>query len=1320
MSQRIVHRPARTSAPLRDFRPFAIDGPPTVEGEAPGLNLVAVVPMLGGAVSMTVMMTFRNSPFAAVGALMMILTVVLAVFMMFSQRGKQARARTQARDNYMRYLERTRVKLRADEQRAAAVARVSSPPPEALFDIVRNPLRLWERRRGNEDFLDVRIGTGERPSRDIVVAESAGSTQQLDAFMVAEAEILRRRYAASPDMPITVPLDGAGNVSIVGSRGFVLALARNILCEAAAFHSPEDLALGISAPEIHREDWQWASWLPHLADQALADETGLVRRIAPDPDTLAGIMSEDLSRRAKLAVEARKTSAASGRALSRLIVVSDSHGTQSAELPLADRFAEPGTLGLTVLHLVDDRGHEPGEVSLRISETPDGFEVQDYRADPVHPAVASGVLDPLPVATASALARELAPLRLSADSLEHGGGGAASASFLEMLGLSPRLDRDDVERAWRPRGEADFLRVPLGPDDGGRPTVLDLKESAQFGMGPHGLCIGATGSGKSEMLRSLVFGLLATHSPDVLAMVLVDFKGGATFAPFEGAPQVAGIITNLSDDLSLVERVYASLNGEILRRQEVLKAAGNIANITDYQVHRSERLARGETMDPLPHLVVIIDEFGELLTARPDFIDLFLSIGRIGRSIGVHLLLSSQRVEGGKLRGLETYLSYRIGLRTLSESESRTVLDSGDAFHLPPVPGYGYLKVDTTVYTRFKSGYVSGPLDAEETPVARATDQAAVVVPVPRYAGSAAVAAGAPAGAGRNPAARRTTGPTVMSTLMDTLRTFPRSVQEIWLPPLPPAISLDAAVGSVRPGERGLRLEHGGGLRVPIGLLDDPARQWQGLWEIDFTQGGGNLVVVGGPQSGRSTLLRTVVASLALTHSPHEVGVYCLDLLGAGLLPLAGLPHVGGTAIRTNREVVRRTVEELVGMLLVRERVFEQHGIDSLATMRRLRAEGRLGELPSADVFLVIDGYGQIADDFEEIQDNVNALIMRGGGYGIHVVTTLNRGAELRMAQQGFFGNRIELALTDPADSAIDRKVAAGVSADAPGRALSDRKLIGHVALPRIDGVADAEDASDGLRDLVARVAESTRDQAMRVRVLPGAVGLADAPRPAAPGVVPLGLREVDLEPHLLDTTTKDRHFIVMGDEECGKSNVLRNFVSTLVGQHTADELLFAVYDPRKGLDDVVPDDYLGGYAGSAAVAEQLSAALVKELQLRTTGGTADEKPGTARLVVLVDDYDILTAGGGSPMGRLSTYLPMAAELNLNVVLTRKVRGASRGMYESFFSTLRDSGSAALIMSGERSEGGLINNVRARALPPGRGQLVQTGKPLQTIQAYLN
>ncbi|NUL48971.1 type VII secretion protein EccCa [Cellulosimicrobium funkei] len=1343
MTQKVIHRPARTSAPARAFRAFTIDGPQPVDAAAAaddggGTGFLRILPMFAAGGSMLAMMVFRQSPFAAVGAIAMMLSLVIGVVMLFSQRGKAGRQRRILRDTYTRYLERTRIRLRDDEHEAQMAARSSSPPPAALFDIVRDPARVWERRRYHEDFLVTRLGSGRRPTRAISVSLTETSTSIQDEFMVREAETLKARFETAPDMPVTAPLDSAGNISVVGPRGFALHVARSLTLGAAALQSPEDVRLAVITPRDTRADWDWLELLPHLDDNAAKHFTGPVKLITPDPDALMDLLDDDLRFRSTVAGEQSKfgTEVTRGPAvLSRLIVVVDHYGRTSHDLAFGDTHHTLASRGITVIHLCEDRLQEPSEVSFRITsrgpqeDGREGFLLEDRTRDQGNPDTTEGALDPLDQQTATGVAGELAPLRLSLESLEHTGAERASSrSFLQMLELTPQLDRADIERNWRPRSQADFLRIPLGPDDKGKPTQLDLKEAAQLGMGPHGLCVGATGSGKSEMLRSLVFGLLATHSPDVLAMVLVDFKGGATFAPFAGAPQVTGIITNLSDDLTLIERVYASLNGEILRRQELLKDAGNIANITDYQIHRDEEIAKGRDMEPLPHLVIIIDEFGELLTARPDFIDLFLSIGRIGRSIGVHLLLSSQRVESGKLRGLETYLSYRIGLRTLSESESRTVLDTPDAFHLPPLPGYGYLKVDTTVYSRFKSGYVSGPLedelfdededDAEDAaeevpPVLEATDYALVLeeteAPQPE---AAPVRKDGPA--------RRTTGPTVMSTMMDTLRTFPPSVQPIWLPPLPQATTLDQVVGEPKNTEQGLRLPAGGSLKVPLGLLDDPAHQWQGLWEVDFTAGSGNMIVHGGPQSGKSTALRTIVSSLALTHSPQQVGIYCIDLLGSGMLPLQGLPHVGGVAIRTNREVITRTVDEIAGMLAHRERIFEKYSIDSLPTMRRMHAAGRIPELPSADIFLVIDGHGQFQEEFDDLVPKIVTIMTRGGGYGIHVVTTVSRSNEVRGTHQSFFSHRIELKLTDESDSQIDRKLSANINPESPGRVLTTAKLQAHLALPRIDGQDEPESVTEGLKDLVVQVDGFATGSAMKVRVLPAVVEASSHPTPSQKGLFPLGLRELDLTPEVLDLEHKDRNILVMGDEESGKTNLLRSVARRFTETHTDDELLVVVWDPRRALGDVVPEDYLGGYASNAATGAKLTQAVINELKKRqdpTEDQTTDQR--TARILCLIDDYDVLTVGGGqSPLAPFVPYVPMAADLKLNFVLTRRVRGSSRGMYESFFSTLRDNGTSALIMSGDRSEGTLINGIRARKLPSGRGQLLMTGKPTMTVQTF--
>src|SRR5690606_31991268 len=205
--------------------------------------------------------------------------------------------------------------------------------------------------------------------------------------------------------------------------------------------------------------------------------------------------------------------------------------------------------------------------------------------------------------------------------------------------------------------------------------------------------------------RTIVTSLAVTHASDDLNFVLVDFKGGATFASMDALPHTSAVITNLADELSMVDRMQDAISGELVRRQELLRAAGNYVSRHEYEQARRA----GEPLAALPSLLIICDEFSELLANKPDFIDLFVMIGRLGRSLGVHLLLASQQLEEGRLRGLDTHLSYRIGLRTFSPMESRVVLGVPDAYELPNAPGHGYLKVGTQVMRRFRAAYVSGP-----------------------------------------------------------------------------------------------------------------------------------------------------------------------------------------------------------------------------------------------------------------------------------------------------------------------------------------------------------------------------------------------------------------------------------------------------------------------------------------------------------------------------------------------------------------------------------------------------------------------------------
>ncbi|MFD3824006.1 type VII secretion protein EccCa [Streptomyces sp. NPDC058625] len=1334
MTLQIVHRPARSTRPPEPARPRTVEAPPSLPEGKIGNAATALLPMAGVMGSVIMMTVVRNSRFAVVGAVVLVFALLGAVALFLSQRGKAQRTRRTQRERYLEYLEELREELGAAERRLRDAELELNPSPEALYDLVRDPARLWERRRRDADFLRVRVGLGDVPAQEPVIQQSGagGVLTPPDPFMLNEARALQRRFATAADVPLTVPLDRAGNVSVVGDRADVLRVARALLTQTAVTHAPDDVALALAVPGERLAEWEWAKWLPHVLDPQAHDGPVAARRIAPDVRQLAGGLRHELGRRSAYAAEVRRGLAdrTALRLAGRLLVVVDAHGEPAAELPRPDSAVGLADMGVTVVHLLQEQVHEPDEVSVRITVQGERVVVEDLRrsaaedlrrsaAEDLRRSAAEGAVDPVTAAGAEGVARLLAPLRLSPESVAEGSPVTGPVDFPALLGIADPADLD-LPTLWKPRSERDFLRVPIGLTDRHEPVLLDLKESSQLGMGPHGLCVGATGSGKSELLRTLVLALAATHSPEELALVLVDYKGGATFAPFAELPHTAGTITNLENRAGLVERVHTSLAGEIKRRQQVLKDAGNVADIGHYAVLRA---AERPDLEPLPHLFVVIDEFGELLTAKPDFIDLFLSVGRIGRSIGVHLLLSSQRIEGGRLKGLDTYLSYRLGLRTFSADESRTVLDTTDAFHLPPLAGFGYLKVDTSTYERFKAGYVSG---AHRGPAAREQrDEEPLALPYPAYntAGRTEEPTEEPA------ATRRETGPTVLSLMVGRLAGAAPAVRRIWLPPLPDAVTLDAAAGPVRVSERGLHLARAaGGMRVPLGVLDDPARQWQGRWVLDLTTAGGHVAVIGGPQSGKTTLLRTLVLSLAVTHTPRDVAVYGLDLVGGGLSALAALPHVGGIAGRADRERAARTVAEVRAMLDERETVFREHGIDSVDQLRRLRARGRLPQLGSTDVVLVVDGFGALRDDFADLDEPVADLLKRGGGYGIHVVAGMLRWNDVRIATQSLFGTRVELRLNDPADSSVDRKLSETLTPDGPGRVLTDGKLFAQAALPRIDGSPTTGDLGPAL-DEAARTVRATwhGEPAAPVRVLPARLPMARLPSPSAePRRIPLGLDQDALAPVLLDLFGGDQHLLVLGDNECGKTNLLKLVVAGLVERHPDDELVFGVFDPRRGLRGVVPEPYRGGYAHNATLAAALSTGIAAELQKRMPETADPDAPETGepafrgpRIVILVDDYDILTTAGQQPLAPFLPYVSSAQDIGLHFVLARRTAGASRALYEPLLTTLRETGTTALVMTGDRTEGQLFPGLYASRQPPGRGTLVRRGRRHRLVQTAL-
>ncbi|HWS36348.1 MAG TPA: type VII secretion protein EccCb, partial [Actinoplanes sp.] len=1313
-----------------------LPAPPEVPEEGPDSGVwTLVLPLLSSVGMAAYMVTFGRPALIIIGVLFFLTSTGVVVAMRMRQRSATGKTLRKHRIRYRAHLRiaRDRAKEVAGAQRQ--VAALSHPEPVRLWSISVNRHRVWERRRTDPDFLRARLGRGlVQLAAPIELDPKIDPVNDYDWESMRAARRLVDGLGRVADQPMVVDLDNAGVVSLLGPPRDTETMARALLCQVATLHAPDDVLIAVETSGEDGADggerWQWAKWLPHTIQPGARGTAGVVSLVAQDPAGLSDFFEADLRKRVELA-NTRRTALSDRQAAPeqpRLLVVFTgfapvSEWGRSDLLGALVAAAGPKT-GLTLIFLVEKEADEPSRVDLRIRVAPDGRLQPEGRLDLVATPAADCVPDPVTPGLAELIARQLAPLRLS-DEREQV--LARITSLTEtVLGGDPLTV--DLTSRWVPAGDARMLRAPIGTDGDGQSVVLDIKESAQGGSGPHGLIVGATGSGKSELLRTLVTGLALTHSPELLSFVLVDFKGGAAFAPLTGLPHVAGLITNLADDAAMIDRVLAALMGEQQRRQRMLRDAGNIDTVREYQSRRAAGATGedGESREPLPYLLIVVDEFGELLSGRPDFTELFVQIGRVGRSLGMHLLLATQRLEEGRLRGLDSHLSYRICLRTFSAAESRTVIGTADAYKLPSIPGSAYLKVDESIYQRLRVAHVSAPyVSAEQRRSAELEVDDSVVPFELRTTGGAADAEP------EEPPMPTGDGPTELQVVVDRLRSVLTPVHQVWLPPLPKALALDHLLGAqAATPDRGYVARHwplAGTLTVPLGLVDLPLKQDQEPLLMDFGGAHGHLAVVGAPRTGRSMLLRTIMMSAMLTHTPDEVQFYCLDFGGGTLLPYTAAPHVGGVANRTDTELVGRLCTEIRNLVAEREQLFQQLGVESVEDFRERRRQGRLpAGTRTADVFLMIDNWGAVRGEHDWADPVITEIAARGLGAGVHLVLTTGRWSEIRPALRDSIGTRLELRLNDPTESEVNRRAAARVPAGVPGRGLMAPGAYCQFMLPRLDGEDTDTDLREAQDTVLARIAASWPGRpAPAVRRLPTHIGVnrlgIDRKLPST--AVLIGVAEEDLRPVTVDLSAEDPHLLVLGDAGSGKSAFLRTFLTGLTTRQSPWDVRVVLFDYRRSLLDVVPKDHLGAYAGDANTAKAYIQQVVKKLEERLppAGVTPQQLKDRSwwdgpQIYVVADDYDLMGGGMNAVLTPFAAFIPQAREIGLHMVLARRVGGVARAMTDQVFSRIKDMGASGLVLSGDPREGVVLGDQRAANRPPGRGMLVSRGRPSRLIQ----
>ena len=1208
------------------------DAPPArTHGRLPLLAMIVPLMVAGP------MAWFQHSPAYLLFGLM---SPAMMVGSFVSERRGGRRVERQTMATWRAETDRAATELRQALAAETSLRRRDSPDLAEMLRTAQVPLaRLWERRRGDADFGCLRVGLASVSARARQVGPTPAGPPRI------------------ADVPLLLSLVQVGVVGLAGPRAAVTGLARSLVAQLAAWHSPRDLQLMILVAEPEAlESWTWAARLPQarvgslgscrawFAGPALADQ---VRQRVIE---LTALLDERLSARAVGGAD---------RWSGRLVVVLLDGARSLRQVPGVARILALGPgVGLHTICVDQDRSHLPVECGavIEMSTPADGAE-SEVSVSGALEAASDIVLDGVSLAWAEQFSRAMAPLRdatpesTSADPPDRAG-------LVDLFDLDP-TNAEALENRWRtaPRSTRAVLGVTAdGPFD------IDLRHD-----GPHILVGGTTGAGKSELLRTLITSLAVVNAPDQLGFVLVDYKGGAAFDACAELPHTLGLVTDL--DPQLAERALRSMQAELTRREMILRSVG-AKDLDDYQ-----RLA-GSGHPILPRLVLVIDEFRMLAEELPAFIDGLVRIAAVGRSLGVHLVLATQRPAGIVSADIAANVNLRIALRVRDERDSEDVIEARDAATISSrTPGRAFARSGANPLVSFQTARVAGaaidhPSTIEVTCLAPERIGDPPTPPTPSGHDGHLGEQGdltAIVTAARRAADRRTQ---------------PAS-RRPWLPPLPEVVTIHDL-------DRPLA-----GPQAPYAVVDRPDRQAQETIAWDLAHGG-HLVIAGTSRSGRSTCLRTIAGSLAASLSPQAVHLHVIEGAAGTLQAIRRLPHAGVvvSSEQTSRGV--RLLDRLLQEVNERQSALSTAGFGSLAEQHaEVDATERMPYL-----VLLIDGWESLVAAWEQIDhgrpvESLQLLMREGIGVGLRVVITGDRSL-LMSRLASLVGDKLLLRLADPADLVL-----CGIPATAlprhlpPGRGLriADHAEV-QVALLADDVTTSAQTAA------LDRIAEQSRAdpprldpvrRPLRIETLPARAGYAEVAASAADRAgewTLVGLGGDAAEPIGLSLPGP---FTVAGPPRSGRSTTLVTMTRWLLARHRP---VIAVIDDREP----------SPWSALSSLPELHTAA---RFDAEAIGRLLDLRPDA---FVVIDDVEGLVDTEAEDVVRQWFKRTGSAHGTLIVSGTAAEMAAS---FRGLVVLARRSGRGVLLNPTTYAEGELLG---ARIAPgddapriPGRGLLVQDG-----------
>ena len=1007
--------------------------PPPNAGTKPTVSWLTVMlpPVMMVAVMGFVAVMTGNYNMLIYSLPMSLMSVVVTILNNKNNMKKWIKNNGLAIEKYSEYLADTDREITDAE--GAFISSLSSANPGVIecLSIARNvSRRLWERTAKDSDFLNVRVGTGSRESNVKIKLPSAQMSVEDNPF-IKQAQEIRAKHTVLTGIPVCHSLLDYPVTGLAGRRDAVMHTTWRIIMDIATHHSYEDVKIICVYPEEERSQWEWLRWLPHIWDSKHKK-----RFLAFTKDEARSILREAAEnmkvRRRDIKPGARDVPPAMPF---YVLVLADRTLTEaSGELLLP----ESSSLGFAALYAYGDIGSLPAECQSVITcDVPAKIQnTQPGRGSTTTPFVP----DKISVNILDDFARALAPVQLIAA----GGGNKMPSSISFFQGVEAKTAEDlHILERWKKSNSAKSLAAPMGIRENGDTFYFDMLDGK---MGPHGLTVGTAGSGKSETLTTLLLSMALTFSPEDVNFALIEFKGNDLSNILKPLPHVAGVVSNLNDPSTII-RGLRSLEGEIKRRQRIFEATDipskNLPTYQKYQKSHPEA-----NLDPLPFLIVVIDEFAEFITQFPEFNDEIASIARVGRSLGMYMILTMQSPQGVIKGQVNSNITFRICMRTANASDSKEILGTDDAFKLS-APGRTIIKVKADeVYEQIQTFYAKAPYRPNSGQ--RGTVNEIQLVSLNGTKTKPEIYSKT-IKAGKKD--EQTEGKILVKSIIDTAEAnHLRHAPPVWTEPLPTMLALDELTQGHEAFDRQVKAwsEKNKGLAVIAGRIDSPLEQRQYPFVLDFMKNG-HQILYGAPSTGKTSFLQTVILSAALSYTPEQVNFVILDYGSFILKVFETLPHCIICADPTDEDRVKKAREFLRGELASRRKLFSAEGVANLEAYRE--AIGK----PVPAIIIAVDNVASLSNQSSELMDVLNITARDGGSLGIYLMITTGSSGGFMYKISSYVKSNHTLQMTEKTDYRPlvggDGRMCPG---NYPGRGLTKDALEYQAALC-VDGATENE-----------------------------------------------------------------------------------------------------------------------------------------------------------------------------------------------------------------------------------------------------------------------